>query len=1346
MSTRWPGSIINQTAPVPTGGGAGDSAPGVWTFEQAAPYIANQEWPGTGTPDPQFQYVTALLHGDGTNGGQNNTFLDSSSNNFSITRNGNTTQGSFSPYGNLWSNFFNGSNSGLNCTGSALSGQFTMEGWICFTSSFADGTTYFGMSIDNGGFIRQETSSTITFLFAGVAIDLTASFTPVIGVWYHIAVTRNASNVMTIWVNGVSAGSATVTRSYASGTFSVGYNNYSGGATGWFPGYISNVRLVIGVCLYTTNFTPSTTPLTAVSGTQVLTCQSNRFRDNSSNNYTVTPVGTPSVQRFSPFQNLATYQPAVIGGSGYFDGTGDYLSSSVTAIGTNNFTIEYYSYLTAHSGGSGEGGYFQISSTSGGLSTSYTAGVLATRSSSATGRVLNVNVGNTNIATTFVPPLNQWYHTAIVRQSNTVSVYVNGILVSTPATISANLTGSFLALGGYYDTSYLMTGYLSGFRVVNSAVYTAAFTPPAAPPTPITSTGFLTNFTNGAIFDSDATTVLETVGNAQISTSVVKYGTGSMSFNGTNSQLRSPYTFIFGGNFTIEGWFYASSSSTNFPSLLCAATANQFQLQFNSAFTAYYVNFAGSQVINGATLSGVSTNAWNHFAIVRVGSTGTVYFNGLARNTFTSSATVSQTLIIGSDASNSNWWNGNLDELRITQGYARYWFNFQPPTRAFPNYGGTVIELEDPLFQYNTLLLNGNGTNGAQNNTFLDSSTNNFTITRNGNTTQGSFSPYGNLWSNYFTTNNYLTAPANAAFQMGSGDFTIEAWIFPTATAGSSNSEIISYGAPNEFDGWHFLQIASTNVLSFNLNYAGLIVSSSAALALNTWTHVAVTRSGTTFKLWINGVNDGTATSSTSQSTNASDKLYVGTGSYSQGADRSFIGYISNARVVKNSVVYSSTFTPSTTPLTAITNTSVLTCQSNRFIDNSSNNFTITANGSPSVQRFSPFNPTAPYSTSVIGGSGYFDGSGDYLTAPDNAAFDYGSGDFTLECWILPTATNNSVLLTAHTSGSDFGPCNLFFSSGALQLYSSSNNSSFDVANGASVGTPPVGQWSHVAVSRSGTSIRCFLNGVLTSTTTSSATLMDATGTFQIAARNGSLFYTGYVSNFRVVKGTAVYTSAFTPPTAPLTAISGTSLLTNFTNAGIPDLAMMNNLETVGNAQVSTAQSKFGGSSLLFDGTGDSLVTRNILPTQLQTGDFTIECWAYFNSVSSGTILDKRNGTTRGILIYFPSSGNLNLAAGDSNASAFEITFTKSGITTSTWYHIAFVRSGSNFYAFVDGAQISASQSSSMTIDDAAANFYIGAFNDGSEALNGYIQDFRITKIARYVQPFTPPTQAFQTY
>ena len=99
------------------------------------------------------------------------------------------------------------------------------------------------------------------------------------------------------------------------------------------------------------------------------------------------------------------------------------------------------------------------------------------------------------------------------------------------------------------------------------------------------------------------------------------------------------------------------------------------------------------------------------------------------------------------------------------------------------SFSSAAAVVTDAYFNLVTLLLNTTTTNGAQNNTFLDSSSNNFTITRNGNTTQGTFTPFSQTgWSNYFssTGSDYLTAPANAAFALGSNSFTIEGWIYPT--------------------------------------------------------------------------------------------------------------------------------------------------------------------------------------------------------------------------------------------------------------------------------------------------------------------------------------------------------------------------------------------------------------------------------------------------------------------------------------------------------------------------------------------------------------------------------------
>jgi hypothetical protein len=113
-----------------------------------------------------------------------------------------------------------------------------------------------------------------------------------------------------------------------------------------------------------------------------------------------------------------------------------------------------------------------------------------------------------------------------------------------------------------------------------------------------------------------------------------------------------------------------------------------------------------------------------------------------------------------------------------------------------------------------------------------------------------------------------------------------------------------------------------------------------------------------------------------------------------------FLGYVSNVRVVKGTALYTSSFTPSTTPLTAVSGTSLLTCQSNSFKDNSTNNFTITRNGDTKVTNTNPFQINS-------GQSYYFDGSGDSLYAVSSPNFTFGTGDFTIEFWLYFNATAN---------------------------------------------------------------------------------------------------------------------------------------------------------------------------------------------------------------------------------------------------------------------------------------------------------------------------------------------------
>jgi hypothetical protein len=250
----------------------------------------------------------------------------------------------------------------------------------------------------------------------------------------------------------------------------------------------------------------------------------------------------------------------------------------------------------------------------------------------------------------------------------------------------------------------------------------------------------------------------------------------------------------------------------------------------------------------------------------------------------------------------------------------------------------------------------------------------------------------------------------------------------------------------------------------------------------------------------------------------------------------------------------------------------------------------------------------------------------------------------------------------------------------------------------------------------------------------------------------------GYMSDYRILKGsitssystsaTSVGTSVFTPPAAPLTtssqgATSGNvSLLCNFTNGGIIDNTAKNNLETVGGASISTTVSKFGGSSMYFDGTGDWLLMPANDRFAFGTGDYTVEAWVYFTSITTSDLqIIFLSGSTGGNNFYFHVDGN-QISVG---TSAAFISNQATSFSTATWYHVAACRYSGTLRLFVNGVQIGSSVSDT-TNWISAGSARIGANESGTQTVFGYINDHRVTKgIARYTQNFTPPTTAFLT-
>jgi hypothetical protein len=663
--------------------------------------------------------------------------------------------------------------------------------------------------------------------------------------------------------------------------------------------------------------------------------------------------------------------------------------------------------------------------------------------------------------------------------------------------------------------------------------------------------------------------------------------------------------------------------------------------------------------------------------------------------------------------------------------------------------GGPPAPIPDEYFEYTTLLLPGNGTNGAQNNTFLDSSTNNFTITRNGNTTQGTFSPFSQTgWGNYFDgTNSKVTMASNAAMSL-TGQFTIECWVYWNGTTLSYQNFI---GSNDTFSSnASFFRVWGTGVATLgskvgigNPTHDGTSsVYSSTSLAPNQWYHVAATRdSSNIIRVFVNGNLERTGSTDTSTYDFGQGGTCIGDSPW-DGAQGWYSGYISNLRVLKGTCLYTTSFTPPTAALTNISNTSLLTCQSNRFIDNSSNAFSLTPAGNASIQAFSPFNPTAAWSAATNGGSGYFDGSGDYLTVASNAAFGYGTGDFTIECWFylnaLPSGVNGSYIIDQRTTATQVAIAAYIYSDATIVLY----------VNGgvaASGGTVVANQWNHFAICRSATTTKMFLNGTQIGSNYSDS---NNYGTLPVAIAsryNGQDYVNGYISNFRIVKGTAVYTAAFTPPTAPLTAITNTSLLLNFTNAGIYDATSKNDLETVGNAQISTTQSKFGGSSMYFDGTGDGLLAPSTSRAiQFGTGAYTVEFWLYMNSVSGNQgLVTSAGGSGTGPIMAL-RSGKLTSGI---FGSADTITSTTT-LSTGQWYHVAYVRdsTGSNATRIYLNGVLDATGTISTDFST-AQGVAVGYTPTASEPANCYIDDLRITRgVARYTTGFTPPTTAFPVF
>ena len=786
-------------------------------------------------------------------------------------------------------------------------------------------------------------------------------------------------------------------------------------------------------------------------------------------------------------------------GSVFFDGTGDYLSipheSSFFDLGAADWTIECWVYFNDTSVFNG---VFQLGKNVGSLSTMlYTDGKLKLLENDQS-VVFTSN-------TTFVA--NTWYHIAFTNNdsTNTQKLYVNGVQESNTGSKSTafQFTEKTVFIGGRWFSNAFqrpMNGYISNFRIVGgSEVYTSNFTVPTNALTAISNTKLLTANNLAPINQANGSAYFD--------------GNGDYLLTATDSNL-----VIGSGDFTAECWIYAAS----FSSVQGIIDRRRSGDASNYDWTTYLntdntLNFYASGATR-ITSSALTANTWYHTAVVKNSGTTTLYVNGVSQGTWGDSATYpSNQITIGAygPSLSSLFYNGYISSVRVVVGTAVYTTNFTPPTSPLTAVSGTQ------------LLTSQNSTG-----TITDTSSNNLTITANGNTVASDFIPSiiaddesslsyniianGNTAFSYATpfsgpygsvyfdgTGDNLSIPGIA---MGSGAYTLEYWFYAT-TVGVNQHHYDGRGT-GPGNAYTLIQLGSDNLLRF-FTTGAFRINGTTTISANTWYHVALQKVGNVNTLYLNGKSQGSYDDG--GTTYLAPSNNIGRiGSDDNGSGNLTYGYISNFRMVVGSSVYT---------------------------------------------------PTSP-----SGGSASFDGNGDYIDTTNPLS---GTGDFTMEGWIYHTTSGSydGYFATCQASGTDGGIVvakdKFFVTHGG----GSSHIGFSTIENNA---------WYHIVLQRSSNVFSLYLNGVLQGTISQSVNL---TGSIlRLGSRymdNTTYLLTGYISNFRIVTGTAVYASSgFTPPNSALTAISNTQLLTCQNSTGNITDASSNYYTITANGNVAASTSK----------------------------------------------------------------------------------------------------------------------------------------------------------------------------
>jgi hypothetical protein len=1007
-----------------------------------------------------------------------------------------------------------------------------------------------------------------------------------------------------------------------------------------------------------------------------------------------------------------------------FFASGNYLQTDVLPAMSGDFTIELYFYPTG--------------------SLSAVAGLLEARTandSSPYELLINHSAGRVTTYTDnatlsgYGSYLNQgWNHLIVCRKNGNLATFLNRNLINLRT--YTNVFGGTRLLIGTDTAGRPFTGYMSNIRIVKDLCVYANNYEPKVPTAPYQEEDLTTMLLTAPYsLVQYAQSVGPSVSIATPIGETIYPATNehcSTYFNGTSDYIeiqQNSYTTL-NANFTIEFWVqFANISSTaiiiqgtwgNFNQL--SINANQVNSP-NKIGVMSWAGFSSSSPFLASTTS-VSANTWYHVAVTRSGNTFRLFLNGNLESTYTGAMTINQPLRwIGKnfDGTNSGGYlNGYISNLRVIKSVALYTASFPVPTPPLKATDDTVFLLTDPE---------------------PDTASNYFRFTKPGPTI-ASVTPLlaDNTCIDFNGTSDYLDFGTVSTLPL-TGDFTIEFYVKLEALPGAGTFDAIldAWATTTSDVGNSQVLINSSGAVVFYYNGASTLTST-IFIAVNTWTHVAITRTSGTIKIYVAGTQDSVTVAYTGPIFNRTVNFNIGRQRYNN--SHHLNGFLSNVRMTKEVALYTTrTFNPPLTPPTATSNTAFLlnSPYSTTVTSITSNGFVSTSSSTVSLSTTS-----SPFNKNSIG----FNGSSSFLMSPDSVDYEFPSGRFTIEAWIRCSVINTRLEIMSTYSSSTNG----------WTIYKDTDNKikvnlSGDAADIVSTTTLQANVWYHIAVSGSPGSYRLFINGIQEGNTFTGAVSL-AGGPLYIgkivSAGSSYYFFNGFMSNIRIVNGTAVYTSNFntTAPISPLTELTNvpnTVLLITGSHSPLPPKVYPVGVPQVVRGAPRGRGGPFrtngdGGYSLNFNSSNSDRLIHSPSPKFNFSGDFTIECWI------NTTVTALENSISRRLFTFGVGDANTlsinfwNGSAASSNISVFSNAMVITGtipVADGNWHHVALTRSGTTMRLFVDGV-VSGTATNSVTYNSGVTNTtFIGAYTATTGRFNGFINNFRaVNGTAVYTSDF----------